>query len=188
MTFADAFPFIDSIGGFYAREELELLWSEAAWVPDDGAMLEIGCERGRSTSCLLLASKAFLWIVDPFVGDGTVEEDFFNNMRNFQDMYRNMVRFPFRFDLIRQRSQECWVPGPFNLIHIDGSHDYPDVLADCVKFEVKVKPGGVIVFHDFGRPSLPDVERAVEEFLALHPLSWQKVQRVDTVLVIRKKK
>jgi predicted O-methyltransferase YrrM len=50
--------------------------------------------------------------------------------------------------------RECWAllkeEGPFELIFIDGSHDYRDVLADLDLSDKLLHDNGVIVLHDVG--------------------------------------
>ena len=41
---------------------------------------------------------------------------------------------------------------PIHLLFIDGSHEYEDVLADFRNFYPHVIPGGIVAFHDVGRP------------------------------------
>lgn len=51
---------------------------------------------------------------------------------------------------------------PFDFILIDGCHTYEYALADTRNALRVVRPGGVIVWHDYGM--LEDVSRAVDEF------------------------
>ncbi len=51
---------------------------------------------------------------------------------------------------------------PFDFILIDGCHTYEYALADTCNALRVVRPGGVIVWHDYGM--LEDVSRAVDEF------------------------
>jgi hypothetical protein len=51
---------------------------------------------------------------------------------------------------------------PFDLILIDGCHDYPYVKSDSANAIKHVRPGGTIIWHDYGQ--FVDVSRAVDEF------------------------
>lgn len=55
-----------------------------------------------------------------------------------------------------------------DLIYIDASHEYEDVLADIEAYWPIVKPGGVIFGDDY---PFPEVHRAVHTFAAKHRLS-----------------
>jgi len=56
--------------------------------------------------------------------------------------------------------------GPFDLILIDGSHDYAYVKNDCQNALKNIKSGGTIFWHDYGQAL--GVSRAVDEFAAEH--------------------
>lgn len=71
------------------------------------------------------------------------------------------------------RSQEvalAWPAG--HLVHltlVDGDHSYQGVLQDARRWYDLVAPGGWLLFHDCGTPSLPDVPRAVREVMQRQP-------------------
>lgn len=50
---------------------------------------------------------------------------------------------------------------PFDLILIDGCHDYPYVKSDSANAIKHIRPGGTILWHDYGQ--FADVSRAVDE-------------------------
>jgi predicted O-methyltransferase YrrM len=54
------------------------------------------------------------------------------------------------------------LPGPFDLIFIDACHAYEYVVRDTQNALKHVRPGGLIVWHDYG--TIEDVSRAVDEF------------------------
>ena len=58
--------------------------------------------------------------------------------------------------------------GPFDVIFIDGSHDYKYVLSDSWNAVNCVRPGGVIFWHDYGQAV--DVSKAVDEVAKVHPI------------------
>jgi len=72
------------------------------------------------------------------------------------------------------KSQEIgrhWPAGSADLVFVDGGHAYQDVREDIAAWTHVVKPGGLLVFHDYGTPSLPGVARAVDEvFGGVEPL------------------
>ncbi len=59
--------------------------------------------------------------------------------------------------------------GPFDLILIDGCHEYSFVKSDSEKALRNLKPGGVIFWHDYGFS--PSVSRAVDELGKAHPVT-----------------
>jgi len=50
-----------------------------------------------------------------------------------------------------------------DLVYVDASHDYEDVLADLVSYYPLVRPGGILFGDDFG-DAWPGVPKAVTEF------------------------
>ena len=54
------------------------------------------------------------------------------------------------------------LPGPFDLIFIDACHAYEYVKRDTENSLKHVRPGGIIMWHDYG--TIEDVSRAVDEF------------------------
>lgn len=62
----------------------------------------------------------------------------------------------------RKLDFEPW--GAFDIIFIDACHAYEWVLSDSRKSLKSLKPGGILIWHDFGNHNVPDVQRAVEEF------------------------
>lgn len=53
------------------------------------------------------------------------------------------------------------LPGPFDLVYIDGCHHYPYVRRDSVNALAHLRSGGLIVWHDYGM--IEDVSRAADE-------------------------
>jgi predicted O-methyltransferase YrrM len=64
--------------------------------------------------------------------------------------------------------------GPFDLAFIDGCHFYDYVQIDTKNCEKHMKPGGVIIWHDYGM--LEDVSRAVDE--------WSKQTGIPISIVV----
>jgi len=57
---------------------------------------------------------------------------------------------------------------PFDLILIDGCHDYPFVRSDSANAMKHIRPGGTVFWHDYGQ--FPDVSRAVDELARDYPI------------------
>lgn len=66
-------------------------------------------------------------------------------------------------------------PAPYegrcDVVFVDGSHAYSYVVSDAEKALRLVRPGGVVLWHDYGAPrDLPGVWRALNELAARLPL------------------
>jgi len=57
---------------------------------------------------------------------------------------------------------------PFDLILVDGCHDYPYVKTDSSNAIRRVRPGGTVFWHDYGQ--FPSVSRAVDELARDYPI------------------
>lgn len=77
---------------------------------------------------------------------------------------------PFRKQIVVHRGDSTKLAGEMtemvDFLFVDGDHSYAGVKADLANFGPKLKPGGLLLFHDFDQP---EVRRAGEEYLADHP-------------------
>lgn len=56
------------------------------------------------------------------------------------------------------------------LVYIDASHEYQDVLDDLRHYWPLVRPGGILFGDDYGDPAWPGVRKAVDRFTLKHGL------------------
>ena len=137
-------PLISDIPGWLTDEEGEALYELARACRGDGAIVEIGSWKGKSTVCLGLGSQAGasvpVYAIDPHT-DG-----------RFGDFTANVERAGID-DLVRpirslsQRAADDFHE-PVELLFVDGSHEYDLVLEDFEKWVPKVVDGGWVAFHD----------------------------------------
>ena len=52
----------------------------------------------------------------------------------------------------------------FDFVFLDADHSYNGAYRDLMAWSPRVKPGGYICGHDYGRPDQGDVKRAVDEY------------------------
>lgn len=55
---------------------------------------------------------------------------------------------------------------PFDLVFIDGCHEYPYVKSDSMNAVKHTRPGGTVIWHDYGQ--FVDVSRAIDEIAHDH--------------------
>ena len=114
------------------------------------------------------ADSPLTWI-DPFTGSA---EHAGADLSGLEVRFRaNTARFGTKLDGHVGRSQDVLrrKVEEFDLIHLDGSHEAPDVLADAVLAWPRLAPGGLLGFDDYGWKGFPEPQRcpalAVEAFL-----------------------
>jgi SAM-dependent methyltransferase len=150
-------------------------------------VLEIGSFCGRSTICL--AQTALLVdCIDPFDGratdqPGSTLEKFRANLRRYG--------VDLRVTAHQGTSDEVapTLAPRFGLVFIDGDHSLESVRSDIAHARRRLKPGGLIAFHDYrlfrgevGAAFDPGVTEAVNELLAA---GGELLHRVDSLAVVR---
>jgi len=144
-------------------------------VPAGGRILEIGSGSGGSMACLALGSRADVELVsvDPFepydetTHGGTVRGVTEGNEQEFWGT-ADAFGYAARVDQLRQRSDQaaaCVPDASCAAILVDGNHTYEIALNDLRLYWPKLKPGGVVLIHDY-TPHFPGVIRAVDEWEA----------------------
>ena len=132
---------------------------------DNLTFLEIGCFEGRATNYMLddilTGENCVIHVVDTFEGStneiGMVGIDnelnhittdlykkFTNNVASHKD--KVVIHQGFSGEVLKKNFQNEM----FDFIYIDGSHTAYDVLQDAILVHPLLKPGGIIIFDDFG--------------------------------------
>ncbi len=152
--------------------------------------LEIGAYEGRSTvwmiENILTHPSSQIICLDPFCENAKFNQyaDYLPRFVENTHPYRSKIR------IIQSFSQDVlpetllgFVPGKFNLIYVDGSHEPADVISDAILALAVANPGAVIAFDDYG---WQDVRTAVDLWLELGR-AGDKVQVVlqDYQLLVR---
>jgi len=130
-------------------------------------IIEVGSLQGRSTLAMLANSTAHLWCVDVWGGKGGTRKDdfhkFLSNTRGYAD----------RITILHIHSHEGAIAlrnthgeGFFDMIFIDGGHDYETVRGDILGYRPLLREGGLLCGHDYSR-NFPGVRQAVDELLGV---------------------
>ena len=119
-----------------------------------GVVVELGTYSGLSFFCFCQAMAAHdidgvCYAVDTWEGDdhtGNYGESIYQTVnKHLRDHYRGlgyMLRMTF------DEAHEHFEGDSIDLLHIDGLHTYDAVKHDFNHWYPKVKPGGIILFHD----------------------------------------
>jgi predicted O-methyltransferase YrrM len=132
--------------------------------------LEVGSFEGRSTTWfldnVLTHPDAHIHCIDTF--GGSVEHAKLDLSELEQRFDHNTAPHAAKVTKSKGPSQVLLrelPPGSFDFAYVDGSHEAPDVLMDAVLVWDLVKPGGLIIFDDYGGGA-PGVRIAVDAFMS----------------------
>lgn len=165
------------IKGWMKPEQLKWLARHATYCK---RIIEVGSYRGRSTRAMLDNSQALIWCVDAwdYKGrGGTVDQ------RDYAQFWKNIAGVRDRVTIIALDSAEAAKallndhgPGTFDIIFIDGGHDYATVKGDIEGYRPLVKRGGLLCGDDY-HSHWPGVVRAVDELVpdrkVDHEIWWE---------------
>jgi hypothetical protein len=139
----------EAIPGWLKQGQARLLWDEATALPTGSTVLEIGSHQGRSTVVLGTAARTrggTVIAVDPFVegrlfGGPSTHDKFVANIADagVSDVVELVQDYSTRLRLTWER--------PFDLLFIDGKHDYW-TLSDDLRWAEHLPPGAAVVIHD----------------------------------------
>jgi len=166
-TWAEARPFVDSVPGWMLEGQEQFLFEKVKSLPDGAVILEMGADRGRSTSAMALACKGTrkrIFSIDTFAGNDGIMGKTYDFMHEWRD---NLARLGvdahvtglqgYTFDVLPKWDR------PIDFAFIDASHEYIDVLNDYASAYPYVKEGGWIAFHDV-EPGWPGSWRVWVDF------------------------
>ena len=147
--FADIWALADTFPGWLTRGQAELLHEQARALPAGATAVEIGSHRGRSTVVLATALRekgGRLVAIDPFV-----EGRLFGGSRTRDDFERHvaMAGVGDTVELVCEYStgaRPSW-RRRFDLLYIDGKHDYWTV-SDDLRWRVHLPEGAPVLIHD----------------------------------------
>jgi len=175
------------------RDGLMFPWDVEGWLTDiEGValarlakgkcVLEVGSYCGKSTICMAQTAES-VTVFDPFDGRATADSrdtlnDFNRNLRNYGVA-----------DKVTIADWPNWPNETFDMVFIDGAHDYESVATDIDNARNVLAPSGLLVFHDYRTiPGEHDgrwdagVTQAVNELLEA---GARIVERHGSVAVVR---
>jgi predicted O-methyltransferase YrrM len=151
-----------------SMEERVALLDVGMKMPPGFVACEVGSYVGASTAFLAVAAqtrKGHVHCVDTWDNRAMGLE---LPRDTFEEFRRNTAGFagfitPHRGESSAVASQ---VAGGLDLLFIDGDHSYPATLHNLQIYGPKLKPGGVLLLHDFDYAT---VQQACREYLAPRP-------------------
>lgn len=181
----------------YSEAECRLLYESAMALESGAFVVEVGCEYGRSSSVLAQVGREkrlILSFIDPF-DDCTIGDEFCAMLRHFDvdwTVYKCKTQEVLTLDQYVNGNQaklnplnaKLPFPRTVDLLHIDGDHTREGITTDCQVLLPLVVKGGVVLAHDYGRDSLPDVKPTLDSFL-VEP-KWKLEEMAETCARWRK--
>ena len=146
-----------------------------------GDIVELGCYIGESSklSTMMLlkhCSEKKLWVYDSFEGlpkpgeyesnwkEGTLQT---NREVLEQNFIYNKLPLPnitkCRFNEIKNDE----LPESISFAFLDGDF-YQSIYDSLEKIYFRLSKGAIVTFHDYDRPDLPGVKKAVDDFFSIH--------------------
>lgn len=147
--FAEIWALVDHIPGWLTTQQAEMLFEQASALPAGAVALEIGSHQGRSTVVLAHAvrdSGGRVVAIDPFV-DGQLFGG--SGTRTHFERHIATAGVDSTVELVcdySTRARKSW-NRPFDLLYIDGKHDYW-TLSDDLKWRVHLPDGAAVLVHD----------------------------------------
>ena len=180
-------------GWLHEDEALETFRSARDLEPRDGGLtiVEIGSWKGRSTIVLATALELSghdgrVIAIDPHTGN--VEHvRRWREVDTFEEFLANLDRAGVRgrVEPRRASSHEAHVGVPdesVDLLFIDGSHEYEDVVADIDLWSSKLRAPATVIFND---SSWPGVYRALRERVVRRDAPYRHPRLVRSTLFVR---
>lgn len=127
-----------------------------------GAILEIGCDCGNSTTAFLTGASSSVTSIDinPLCAS------------NFPDSEK------WRFVLGSSQDQTTYdkvCNQRYDVLYVDGGHDYEATLHDLQTYSNLVRPGGLALVHDvLANDNFPGVWRAFNDFRRVFGVDYIK--------------
>ena len=137
----------------------EICWL-AKSATEHSRILEIGSYLGRSTRALADNTPGVVLALDDWQGPRDAEHE--DNL--FAKFTENMQGANYAAYVVNHADGIYMLEGQkvFDMIFLDGSHEYEDVKRDIEKWLPCLMPGGLICGHDYSN-EYPTVKRAVTE-------------------------
>ncbi len=175
-TATEGWQFPDDVDGWLTEEEGRFLATSAI----KKRVLEIGSYCGRSTICMA-QTASLVHVVDTFDGQGTPRPRDTHKL-----FWQNIARYGCAGKIIEHVGKaEEQVPNlnkNFDLVFIDGAHDYQSVKTDARLAMSVLQGDGLLAFHDYERHTNPEVTRAINDLLTE---GCSLVEVKDTVALVR---
>ncbi len=176
---------IDAVRGSGSGGRLDhsyYLFHYASLLPSNSRIVEIGTGAGASAICMgmgIRGKDSIILTIDPGMMSDAEAQSRRDELSKYELLLGNLhhvmqnirvARFEGYIVPIPDTSENVlkrWDGRKIDMLYVDGSHRYEDVLVDCHWMQ-HVKRGGIAVFDDW----MEQVEKAVMEYVSVYP-EWE---------------
>lgn len=138
-------------------------------VPRYGAVAEVGSWTGGSALTMLGASSRnhkmlYFYFIDPWrYGEGECAPELSQNAREIKQKFGKTIKEIFQkrvfaykgkykmIELDSEKASKRFLPETLDMVFLDGDHSYKGVKKDIECWYPKLKMGGILCGHDYGR-------------------------------------
>jgi len=188
IPFEEVYKFTDTIPGAFTELNCRKLYECALQAPK--LIVEIGVDRGRSSSLLLAAAAqtgAEVVLIDSWVS--VLRDNYYRvvEMTKHFPTVKCVVLFESSEGVIQILDHESFkdLKQDIDLIHIDGNHDFHGISFDCKNWVPRVKSGGFACFHDYTPPEAKQFF-AVKQCVDIACEQWENLGEWDSLAIRRK--
>jgi predicted O-methyltransferase YrrM len=143
-----------SITGFMSEQELIVISDIASKVPENGVIVELGSYKGRSavawaSSC---HPSVTVYCIDMFATPDLSEPDFFEEFKENTKHLPNIIPIRGVCPIILDYPRDS-----IDVFFNDATHYNPYDWNNIEYFRKFIKPGGLLMGHDYKNETYPDV-------------------------------
>jgi predicted O-methyltransferase YrrM len=154
-AFDDGWAHARDVEGWLTEAQARRLFAAAAGVTPGGRVVEIGSFRGRS-AIVLAGAGVEVVCIDPHAGSDRgpqeIAADADRGSADHEAFRANLARAGVaeRVRHVRAFSDAALeqVPGPVDVLFVDGAHRFGPARSDLVRWGARVRPGGRMLVHD----------------------------------------
>lgn len=192
MTYEELIAKLSGVDGYFSDDEAWALYQTAlrcARSTENPRIVEIGSYKGRSTiasaSALAETGRGTVVAIDPHAPTGkasyTLEHGTLDTYDDFlaNISWRSLNAYVISIRTTSAEARHVYDGQPIDLLFIDGSHDYEDVLADIDMWTPLLAGEAIVAFND---PYAAGVNRALRERLLSDTLSVESPRHVNNTL------
>lgn len=171
----------EGVLGSYTRLNAAMLYKYALEMkPEYGPVVEIGVDQGRSTSVLLAVGE--MTETQHYLVDSWSSVVLLDNKVKVEKLVKEFPKA--KAAVLHMTSEDAVREVRYpqvGMLHIDGCHYSPVIDKDLDLWLPKLRPGGVVLCHDYSS-TFDDVTRCVDEYTN----GWDDLGSWDSLAIRRK--